>query len=361
MTGQSPATSTPDRPPLVPGWFLAIAASFMIVNMLVRGADLLIPVAVAILVFILFSAITDNIARVSLGGVSAPGWLTHLLAIVLILSGFAVVFSILSSQAGQVSEAIPRYADRLETMTAGLVEWLGQDRVQSISKHLSDINLGATFAGILGSAGTMLTGLSLVVLYCAFMIAERSLLEQKIAALFPGRHDVRSMVKAIAEHVRLYVWVKTLMSVMTGGFAYIVMKAIGVDFAETWGLLVFLLNYIPNVGSILGTIFPAVLALVQFDTITPFLVVAVGIGAAQLVIGNVLEPMMMGRSLNLSSFIIILSLTFWGTVWGIAGMFLSVPIMVVIMIACSHIEGLRWLAILLSGDVTAFVEDGQTG
>ena len=137
---------------------------------------------------------------------------------------------------------------------------------------------------------------------------------------------------------------------MTGTLAYAVLKPLGVDFAETWALLIFLLNYIPNIGSILGTVLPAVVALVQFDTITPFLVVAIGVGALQFLIGNVVDPMMMGRSLSLSSFAIILSLTFWGAVWGIMGMFLSVPIMVVVLIVCTRVPSWRWVAILLSGD-----------
>lgn len=129
-----------------------------------------------------------------------------------------------------------------------------------------------------------------------------------------------------------------------------VLRLVGVDFAAVWGLIIFLLNYIPNVGSAIGVVFPALLALVQFETLTPFVMVVLGLGTTQFVIGNVVEPAMMGSSLNLSSFVIILSLTFWGMIWGIAGMVLCVPIMVIIAIVCSNFKRLHWVAVLLSSD-----------
>jgi predicted PurR-regulated permease PerM len=105
-----------------------------------------------------------------------------------------------------------------------------------------------------------------------------------------------------------------------------------------------------NIGSALGVLFPALLTLVQFDTLTPFLLITLGLGVVQFIIGNVIEPAFMGKSLNLSSFMIVLSLTFWGLIWGIPGMFLSVPIMVVIAIICARFKGLRGIAVVLSAD-----------
>ncbi len=140
------------------------------------------------------------------------------------------------------------------------------------------------------------------------------------------------------------------MSIITGTSSYIILTYLNVDFAETWALVIFLLNYIPTIGSILGVIFPALIALLQFDTYTPFLIIALGLTAIQFTIGNVVEPMFMGNSLNLSAFVIVLSLTFWGTIWGAAGMVLSIPITVMMMIVAAHIPSWRWVAIMLSRD-----------
>jgi AI-2 transport protein TqsA len=162
--------------------------------------------------------------------------------------------------------------------------------------------------------------------------------------------DARRVLNAVSESVRRYLSVKTGVSALTGICCYVVMRLIGIDFAATWALLIFFLNFIPNIGSIVGVSLPALVALVQFDTLGPFVLVVVCLTAINLAIGSVLEPMLMGSSLNISPFAIILSLAFWGMIWGIVGMFLSVPIMVLVMIICAHIPGWRWVAVLLSKD-----------
>jgi predicted PurR-regulated permease PerM len=110
------------------------------------------------------------------------------------------------------------------------------------------------------------------------------------------------------------------------------------------------LNFVPNIGSIVATAIPTLAALVQFDSWTPVVLIFTFIGLIQFSVGNLIEPGLMGRSLNLSPFVIILSLTFWGAIWGIVGMFLAVPIMVMVMITCSHVPSLHPIAVLLSRD-----------
>jgi predicted PurR-regulated permease PerM len=154
----------------------------------------------------------------------------------------------------------------------------------------------------------------------------------------------------ISESIRRYLLIKTIMSLLTAGVSYDVLNMIGVDFAETWTLLIFLLNYIPSIGSILGVIFPALLVLLQFDTLWQFFIIAVLLSSAQLIIGNVIEPTFMGRTLNLSPFVVIASLAFWSIIWGPVGAFLSVPLTTTLVIACSHVPSFRWIAVLLSAD-----------
>lgn len=125
---------------------------------------------------------------------------------------------------------------------------------------------------------------------------------------------------------------------------------IGVDFAIFWAFLIFLLNYIPTIGSLIATAFPAVLTLVQFETFTPFIIVLVAITGIQMVVGNFIEPKMMGNSLKISSLVVLLSLAFWGAIWGVTGMFLCVPITVILMIIFAQFPTSRPIAILLSDD-----------
>ena len=141
-----------------------------------------------------------------------------------------------------------------------------------------------------------------------------------------------------------------MLAIVTSSLAYAVMRWVGVDFAGFWAVMVFFLYYIPTVGSILAIVAPALLTLVQFDHLTPFLIVLIVIGTIQIVTANVIEPAIMGRSLNLSPLVVILSLMVWGTMWGVVGMFLCVPIMVVLLIVLAHFETTRPVAILLSAD-----------
>jgi predicted PurR-regulated permease PerM len=127
----------------------------------------------------------------------------------------------------------------------------------------------------------------------------------------------------------------------------------GVDSPFFWALLMFLLNYIPTIGSLIATLFPAVFSLMQFGEYTPFLIILVGLGIIEWIIGNVIEPKLMGNSLNLSPLVTILALIVWGQIWGITGMLLSTPITVVMVIVFSQFEQTRSVAIMLSqnGDI----------
>jgi predicted PurR-regulated permease PerM len=153
------------------------------------------------------------------------------------------------------------------------------------------------------------------------------------------RHDIRS-----------YVGIKVLTSAATGLLSFLVLNLVGVDFASFWAVLIFLLNFIPTIGSIIATAFPSLLTLVQFDTLGPFIITISVLGAIQFCIGSLIEPKLMGNRLNLSPIVILLSLGLWGSVWGIPGMFLCVPITVIMMIVCSYFPGTRPIAVLLSKD-----------
>jgi predicted PurR-regulated permease PerM len=204
---------------------------------------------------------------------------------------------------------------------------------------------------MLGAAGLIL-GRS-VRTFAGFLLFEPRCFGSKLHAQMPDperAHRLRAVLGRISRQIEGYVWVKTLTSLLTGVVSFVIMWAVGVDFAEFWALVIFLLNFIPIIGAMLGVIFPSLLAMVQFETIGPFLVVSSALAATQFVVGNLIEPRLMGRQLNLSPLVIILSLAFWGALWGVVGMILCIPIAVIIMIVCGHFEPTRPVAIMLSAD-----------
>jgi len=332
---------------------MLVVAFGVVLACLIYGRGFLLPLAVALLLTTLLNATVDRIARIRFAGRTSPRWLATILGIGLVSLCFWFVFKILSGQADAVSAAWPRYIERFEILIGDVVKFIGPTATAKFEQALRELNPTNRIPALLGSAGSLLASFGLVIIYIAFLMAERGQLTRKLIILFAdtaSAKDVHKLATSVATGIQRYLWMKTLLSILTGLSSYIVLKGLGVDFAETWSFLIFMLNYIPNIGSILGVVFPALLAIVQFDTTWQFFVIAVFLSGIQFFIGNVIEPAIMGRSLNLSSFVIILSLTFWGTIWGLVGMFLSVPITAMTMIVCSHIPSWRWVAVLLSND-----------
>lgn len=140
------------------------------------------------------------------------------------------------------------------------------------------------------------------------------------------------------------------MSAIVAAGSWVIMRLIGIDFAEFWAVLIFVFNFIPYVGSFFAVLLPVMLTLLQFGAIGTFLVALVSLTGVQVLVGNFLEPRLMGRSLNLSPIVILLSLAAWSSLWGLVGAFLCVPITVVMLIVFSEFETTRPLAILLSQD-----------
>ncbi len=275
------------------------------------------------------------------------------LSISTVVLGNALVYAMLVGQVDALVAAAPVYHANVAELTTRLAGHLGVEQLPTVESMLNRLDLGAMFSWIGASAGTLLSHLVLIAIYVGFLLAEQHRIPGKLARLQRDEakaSQMRTLASDISSSVQKYIWIKTLMSLLTGAASYVVLFFVGVDFAAIWALLIFFLNFIPTVGSIVGVVFPALLTLVQFDTLGPFFVVAVGLGLTQFLIGNVLEPAVTGRTLNLSPFMIILSLTFWGALWGVPGMFLSVPLMVVTGIVCSHFAGLRWISVLLSAD-----------
>lgn len=332
---------------------MLVASAGIILIVLVQGRFFLIPLALAVLLFSLLSAAIDRIASLRIGPVSVPFWLANVAGMVLLAVSLMGVFNVLSAQIQILVDAAPRYAERIQAMIADFSRWLGEDMTAAVLAALADIDVAASVRALAGSAGYMLATIILIVLYIGFLFIERAYFDQKLARLFPEpqrAQRVADILDSILFSVRRYVFVKTIVSVLTGVLVYGVLQAFALDLAATWAFLAILLNFIPNIGSIIATALPTLAAMVQYDSWTSVLAILTIVGLIQFAVGNILEPMLMGRTLNLSSFVVILSLTFWAAVWGAIGMFLAVPLTVVVMIVCSHVPPLRPIAVLLSAD-----------
>jgi predicted PurR-regulated permease PerM len=317
--------------------------------LLIVGANLLIPIVIAIVFWFLINVIADAIQKV----IPKGRWISVGLAIIILGLLAWVPFQLATNAFPQVMEMAPKYQKNIEDLSRRFFSSFNLTEGQVIEQLRNWINI-PMITSLIASTIASLTGqFVLILLYVAFLLVDQSMFPYKLEVMFINsrtRSRVEKMLTSINQKAKTYLWVKTFLSFITGITSYIILAIVGVDFAAFWAVLIFLLNFIPTLGSIIGVIFPALLALVQFETIYPFIIVLAGCGTLQFVIGNVLEPKLMGSSLNLSTFVILLSLTVWFTIWGAIGAFLSVPITVIMMIIFSEFESTRGAAVVLSGD-----------
>jgi len=328
---------------------------------LVVAKNLLVPLAAAAMISFVIHGFAQRIGRISIAGRRMPPWMSTICAMAGILVVGAYLLQFVGSNIAQVQNAADTYehnllelADLIVERLGALPAWLKTDELGNrfdIAVERADLaslvsRLVSALSGIAAQAGVIL-------LYVLFLMLERKHFDNKLHALFPRPDQERGTHELIAravERIQTYLWVKTLISLLTAVVSYGIMRGVGVDYAEFWALVIFLLNYIPTLGSLVAVVFPTLLAAVQFVSWGPFLTVLLGLGATQFVIGNLLEPRVVGNALNLSPLAILLALALWGSVWGVVGMFLCVPLTMVAVITFAHFEPTRPIAILLSVD-----------
>jgi AI-2 transport protein TqsA len=331
-------------------WAVVIGISLLIV---IYGRNFLIPLVVAFLIFTVVSGAISKVRNLQIGTFRLPYWLGATLGLLTVSLGMFALYSILSAELLLVIAEWPTILERFQALIETLSIWFGEDVTESILLAYGDFNVAAGLRGLIAPAGFAVTTIIVIALYVTFMFIESAHVPEKLEHLFPGRSDTPQIVEVsrqIVEAIHRYLLLTTLISAVTAALVYALLKAAGLEFAEILALLTFFLNFIPNIGSITSTVVPTLFAILQFQEPGPVVLVGGGLTLIQFLVGQIFDPMIMGRTLNLSSFVIILSLTFWATVWGIAGMFLAVPIMVMIMIVCSKLPSLRPVAIILSSD-----------
>ncbi len=217
-----------------------------------------------------------------------------------------------------------------------------------VASGLDQIDPQELATSLLGSGLGFTRGLVLVMVYMIFIFAEQAVFKRKILAIAGRRRgDAAEILDTIAIGIQRYLSVKTLVSLLTGAIAYILLVVLGVQYALLFGLLTFLLNFIPTFGSILAGIFPAVYALTTqgWGTVA---VIVVAYLAINFILGNFLEPKVLGRELNLSPLVIVISVVFWGSLWGVVGAFLAVPLTASAQIILASQERTWAIAVMLS-------------
>ncbi len=327
----------------------------LVFYLLVVGESLLLPLVIAIALWYLINTLARGFSRIAVAGFKFPMPVCLGASLLTFLLLIWSLVNFLSASADDVLDVAPVYQENLTRRLESVpfIDFTAFEE-RSLSELITDwINIPSYASSIASSFAGILANGGLILIYLGFLFLEQGHFSNKISALMsnPDREDeAHRIITRIRDDIQRYISIKMFTSSLTGILSFTFLFAVGADFAAVWGLLIFLLNFIPTVGSIVATTFPALIALAQSDGYTLFGLVLLGIGALQICIGNILEPRLMGSSFNLSPVVILLNLALWNAIWGIPGMFLCVPFLIIVAIVLSHFPQTRRVAIMLSSD-----------
>ena len=328
---------------------ITIAALVIVVAGMRAATVLLVPFFLAIFISIISATPLFWLQRKGL-----PTWLALITVILgVLIVGFLMAW-LVGSSIKDFSNNLPVYEEKFKLQTAGIIAWIGKFGIDISDLGITNIfNPGAAMkfvASMLNSLGKLLTNGFLILMTAIFMLLEATSIPAKLRTILGDGETSLEHFDKFIKNVNNYIAIKTLASLSTGalvaGFVFIM----GLDYPLLWGLLAFVLNYVPNIGSIIAAVPAVLLAIIQVG-----IVKAMGIAAGYVVInlamGNVIEPHFMGRGLGLSTLVVFLSLLFWGWILGPVGMLLSVPLTITVKIALDSREETRWIAVLLGPEV----------
>ncbi len=322
-----------------------------IVTVLVFGKNLLIPIVIAVFVWFIIREIRKLLERIKFIREKVPSWALSVVATIGLFVIIGLVVSMVSSNIQELSKNVPLYEKNFRQLIGGLNDAYNVDILSQVKGQIGELNISKLLSSLINTITSLFGNVFIILIYILFLLLEESGFPRKWMAFHSDKIHLdhsNKIIKKIDTSIGEYLFLKTVLSVLTALLSFIVLKIFGVNGAFFWALIIFLLNYVPTIGSLVASLFPALFALLQFGELGPAIWILAIIGLIQVIVGNFLDPKMMGNTLNLSSLVVLLSLSIWGSIWGIVGMALSTPITVILLILFSEFPSTRPIAILLS-------------
>lgn len=325
---------------------LVAVIAFLLVGFALRQTyAVTMPLAAAAVVIAAIWPIKPRLERFLPAGLSNVGTVLALLAVLAAFAG-AISFSI-----AQMAQAFTDNSEKLQQLYQRLSDWVQSwgGSIGGGGNYSRLISMGET---ALGSAYNILVYIGVIGVLVIFGLPEVRSFRRKINQELDGREtrELIAAADAVAVKVRQYLWVTTITSAITGVATLVLSLVVGLDLALVWALLNFLLNYIPIIGNLVGIVPPTLYAVIQFGGWEMPAAVFAGFSVIQIVVSNFIAPTLQGRSLSLTPMAVILALSVWSWIWGVAGALIAVPMTSAAVVLCNHFPSVRWIATLLSDE-----------
>lgn len=360
--------------------FYSIGITIMIGWLFYIGQDIILPIVTAVILLQILYAASAAVARLP-GLGRTPMWLRATLALVAFMGVLFASTRLLIGSLQTLVPSLPRYQTNLENLFSAwfpaptetseprpemsdmvaqpsLIIDRSSEAVAEAASNLAnniltEIDVAAIAQSVLSSLTSFGGFIFITILYASFLLSEITGFPEKVRRAFGGdaqSKDTLNMIARINHDIGSYLATKTLINIILGVICWIILVVLGVEYAVLWAIIIGLLNYIPYIGSIVGVAFPALFSVAQFGNLTIPLIATGLMTTAQVVIGNVVEPRMLSKSVNLSPMVVLVSLAIWSALWGIPGAILAVPFTTILMIVLAGRKGTKPLAALLSND-----------
>jgi AI-2 transport protein TqsA len=342
------------RPPKAAQILMIIAAFVVVVAGMSAAKTIIVPFLLAAFISISGAPILFWLKKWKV-----PTWLALLIVMCGILLFLLLIAGLVGSSVNDFSSKLPFYEARLKGQTNAVLDWLERGGVDVARLELNKIfNSAAVMklvVNLLNELGGVLTNGFLILLTVIFMLLEASSVPAKLRSIFQDPEASLGNLKKFVDTVIRYIGIKTVISFVTGACVAVFLTILGVDYPLLWGLLAFILNYVPNIGSIMAAVPAILLTIIQLG-LGRALVVAIGYVVINIVMGTIIEPRLMGQRLGLSTLVVFASLIFWGWILGPIGMLLSVPLTMTLKIALDNSEDTRWISVLLGSEKTSMLK-----
>lgn len=325
---------------------IVCAALVIVIAGMKYAAPLLVPFLLAAFIAVISFPLMSNLQQKGL-----PKGLALTFVMLLVVSAGFLLTILIGSSLTDFSQSLPLYQEKISAEWSGAIQWLNSHGI-SVAESIKDMADPAAAVGLVSSIlkgfGNVLTDSFLIILTVVFILMETAGLTQKFLMLNDddAQSDEIMFSQVFVDKLRSYMSMKTIISIVTGIIIATALWLIGVDYPVLWGVLAFMLNFVPNIGSIIAAVPAVLLTVVQLGLTSAMLVAAVYV-AVNVLVGSIIEPKYMGKGLGLSTLVVFVSLVFWGWVLGPVGMLLSVPLTITVKLGLDSKPETQWLGHLL--------------